>query len=652
MYLRLAIQNVKKSYHDFFIYFLTLMFSVCLFYIFNSFQAQQEMMVVQESDTTILSTVSIFMGILSIFVMIVLAFLMMYANNFLIRRRKKEFGLYMLMGMPNRDISKILIYETVVIGIVSLFIGLIVGVGISQVVAIVTAKLFSLEVNFKFVFSALTALVTILLFSMIFVVLMVMNARIIRKQKLIDLLSAQKQQEKQRLQRLWSSVLLFLCSLLCLGMTYYLATTSLLSFASFLPIILLVGAVGTMLFFFSLSGFLLRFIKTSKRIYLCNLNMFVLRQIHARINTNFLSMSAVCLMLLLAIGALSTGWNLNAGLTSSYETSTPFTMSLHMVDGVKEDIGELSYDSEQIKTEQTYRFYTGFLTLMDLYPYLPEDAEMRQSFAYEKPLEIMQYSDYQDFCAYQGIQPVEIKENEYVLFSSIEQAHAMLQDVQPSLPVFSQTLKPAQAPIFMMPYTEYMADISAAIIVADTQIPTDIQPSHLVWNIELQEDGLQKDFQAMIDAQLENNEGNWKTITRQEVYNNVISMGVLFTYIGLYLGIVFLMASAVILALQQLSEADDNRQRYEILQKIGVEKRMMHHAIFLQIAIYFLLPLGLAIVHSYFGIQAVGGSFALVFGIGDMITSSFISGGVILLIYGTYFLFTVQSYKRILFQKS
>ena len=109
---KLAFENVKKSYKDYFIYFLTLMFSVCLFYTFNSFSSQKNIMELSESQAMSLQMVGLFMNMLSFFVVFVLAFLILYANNFLIRRRKKEFGIYMMLGMEKRDISKILIYET------------------------------------------------------------------------------------------------------------------------------------------------------------------------------------------------------------------------------------------------------------------------------------------------------------------------------------------------------------------------------------------------------------------------------------------------------------------------------------------------------------------------------------------------------------
>ena len=176
---RLALHNVRKSYKDYMIYFLTLMFSICLFYTFNSFQAQKEIMSLNDSQSIMLQTLGIFMGILSVFVAIVLAFLVMYANNFLIKRRKKEFGLYMLLGMEKKDISKVLIYETVCIGVVSLGVGLLLGILCSQGLGIFTAHLFSVQVNYNFVFSPSAAIITAISFTIIFLVIMLLNTRVI-----------------------------------------------------------------------------------------------------------------------------------------------------------------------------------------------------------------------------------------------------------------------------------------------------------------------------------------------------------------------------------------------------------------------------------------------------------------------------------------
>lgn len=302
---KLAFRNVKKSYKDYFVYFMTLMFSVCLFYTFNSFSAQEQILNLNASQSTVLQTVGQFMNVLSVFVAIVLAFLILYANNFLIRRRKQEFGVYMLLGMPKRDISKILVYETMAVGVLSLLSGLLLGILCSWLLGLFSAGMLQVAVSFHFIFSLSSAVSTIVSFTVIFIVIMLLNTRVIAKVKLIDLLQAKKKMETTRMRSSWISVLVLLLSLILLGTAYYMATASLQMFAVMLLPILLIGGIGTILFFVSLSGFLIQFIRLSKRTYYRDLHMVVLRQINAKISSASTAMGIVCLMLLLAIGALS-----------------------------------------------------------------------------------------------------------------------------------------------------------------------------------------------------------------------------------------------------------------------------------------------------------------------------------------------------------
>lgn len=651
MYIKLAMRNVAKSYRDYLIYFLTLVFSVCLFYTFNSFQAQKEIMEMSEVQNTIMQMVGIFMLILSVFVMLVLAFLIMYANNFLIRRRKKEFGLYKIMGMEDMQISKILVYETLLIGFVSLVSGLLLGIGASQLLAIITASAMDVDVSFQIVFSKEATFLTIFSYSIIFLLLMVLNARMMRKHSLQELLSANKQREKQRLQNMFLSILIFIISLIMLGLCYYLATKSLVSFAQFFLFILLFGAIGTLLFFFSLSGFLLHFIRSSKRIYLRNLNMFILRQIHARVNTNFLSMAAVSLLLLLSIGALSIGWNMNLGVSESYAMNTPYDMSIKMGKQAYNQLEHITFP-DTITKEETVKFYKADIMNKDIYPYLDHEHSMVNAFNTKHPVEVLPYSSYVEICKTTNRKVQPLKKGDYMIISSTPDIVNMLNRLYEhniKLKIYGTTMSLRTEAFMFMPSTTLSDNHLFRIILPDEYIPKDAKISTTYMNLKVKEGTDLQKLQDSVDQQYQQlGVSDWSTTTRLEIYDNLISMGILFTYIGLYLGIVFIMASAAVLALQQLSEAEDNRQRYEILRKIGVEKRMINKSIYIQIGIYFLLPLSLAIVHSYFGIQAVASSFSLVFRLSNLLSASFMSAGIILVIYGSYFLVTVQGYKRIL----
>ena len=197
MYFKLSLRNVRKSFSDYTLYFLTLAFGVCVFYVFNSIEAQKAMLQISKSALEIMKTITWLMDGVSVFVSFILGFLIVYANSFLIRRRKKEFGIYMTLGMEKSKISRILVSETLIIGVIALGIGLLGGVFISQGLSVVTAKLF--EVNMKdytFIFSLSALLKTILYFGIIFVIAIAVNTLAISKYKLIDLINAEKKKRK------------------------------------------------------------------------------------------------------------------------------------------------------------------------------------------------------------------------------------------------------------------------------------------------------------------------------------------------------------------------------------------------------------------------------------------------------------------------
>jgi putative ABC transport system permease protein len=192
----LALRNVKKSIRDYTVYFLTLTFGVCIFYIFNALESQQTMMEINSSQSRIFKELTQIMGGISVFVSVILGFLILYANRFLIRRRKKEFGVYMTLGMEKGRISRILVIETVFVGLLSLVLGLVIGVFLSQGMSVLTAKLMGAQLTrFQFVFSPAAALKTAVYFGLIFLLVLVFNTITIGKQKLITLIYANKKNE-------------------------------------------------------------------------------------------------------------------------------------------------------------------------------------------------------------------------------------------------------------------------------------------------------------------------------------------------------------------------------------------------------------------------------------------------------------------------
>lgn len=673
MYFKLAMQNVKKSFKDYMIYFLTLAFSICLFYSFNSFQAQQAVMDLSKGQADIIDSVMMIMQILSVFVAVVLGFLVIYANNFLIKRRKKELGLYTLLGMPKSRISRILVYETFIVGLLSLAVGLLSGFFVSQLLTVITANLFEVNLHYAFIFSFDAMLLTVIAFALIFLVIMIFNTLILNRYKLIDLIHADQKHEMLKIKNIYISIILFVLSVLILGYTYHYALTQGINALNHLEIIAPLGILGTILFFMSLAGFLLRFVQSSKSLYYRKLNMFVLRQINASVNSNFLSMSIVCIMLLFSIGALATGSNLNRTINNTLLNATPYDYTLTSFINDETQLADFSnmtkllqLNPEDIKSESFVHEYQSDIKLKTYQKQIEALlGEANESF-YEQSLEVISLSEFNELRRQYELEPIALSDEECYVFTSVEMLKELIDEIitqEQELKLYGKLLKIQNTDYEMINLgtSANTGTAALAVVVNDDAIPKDTPLNSVYWNVTLSEradssnfkDYMDEKITAFNDTAYANQQpllNSYSSVTAEYVKENSKGLSVIMTYIGLYLGLIFLMASAVILALQQLSQASDNKQRYLILNKLGAEKRMVNQSIFFQLSIYFFMPLLLAIVHSIVGIQVVN-SIVVAFGRSDLFMASLITGGIILLIYGAYFLITYAGYKNILAKK-
>lgn len=678
MYFKLALRNVRKSFKDYLVYFLTLTFSVCLFYAFNSFQEQQAVLEMTTTQSEMMDNAAIIMLMLSWVVAVVLAFLIIYANNFLIKRRKKEFGLMMIMGMSKGNISKILCYETMLIGVVSLISGLFAGFLLSQGLTIVTAQLFVLPLTkFRFIFSVSSMIITVISFAFIFIIVMLFNTFVLGKYKCIDLLNADRENEKIKVKSTTLTISLFIIScILLIGDYLFVMKAGMLMFVV-LPEVVIAGCLGTLFFFMSLSGFMLRFIQTSKHIYYRKLNMFVLRQVNSSINSNVFSMSVICVMLLLGIGAFSTGLSINQTVNANVTANTPFDATIQVYyqdktfNEVMDDLDVDLSDVESMLTMNVYYDYpsgdhsgTTYHTLQEMLPDSQHDSNLEN--AGYMPLAIYSLTDYNAFLQAKGLEPISLNPDETVLVAANEQAYDAVSKVYEysnAITAMHHDLKLVHRDI---PITNVIntntISTTIGLIVDDSviginQIDSDVLSSQYsvspYVNVTLKDGVEDIDFaQKIFDAYAKNPyEDMYINIeTRSDIYANSTGLTVTFTYVGIYLGFVFLLTSCVMLALQQLSQASDNRRYYRVLNKIGADAKMCSQSVNFQIAVYFMMPLSLAIVHSIVGITAMDKVIAIL-GKTDRLLPSLITSGIVIVVYGLYFLATCSGYKRILNQK-
>ncbi len=668
MFYKLAFKNVKKSLSDYVVYFLTLSFGVCLFYVFNAVESQQTILLLSEQQHALLQTGTEMLSYLSVFISFVLAGLILYANNFLIKRRKRELGLYMTLGMDRGKISRILTAETFIIGLFSLGVGLLIGVAASQGMSVLTAKLMNVPMKyFAFTFSKDSLLKTILYFGVIFLVVMLFNIRTVSKYKLIDLIHGGRKNETLRINKLWVCVVVFLLSLACLGTAYYLIIDNgmfMLDNQFYASLIL--GTIGTVLFFLSLSGFLLRIAKGNKRLYYKGLNMFILRQLNSKINTNFLSMSIICIMLLVTIGTFSCGLGAVDVMAGQVDETAPYDITLTSQSKKKgpQDIEAnlkahgFDFTKQFSGYTQVWLYHAGDLTFQTLYDFAKEN--MGTTYMDENDSEysipLISLSDYNKLLTLRGEAPISLASDEYAVVCNVKEMRGILEAYVGQGQTFTingAVLRPSGLEIQPHQLQNSMMSMESGTLIIPDAIAKRCEPMTALLNANYTKPGEEGDnaFTAEIAALYGKGEDAPRPYTRAsshyELYMESGGTKLMISYFVIYVGVVFLITCAVVLALQQLSEASDNTERYRLLRRLGAPSKMIDRALFVQILAYFMLPLGLAVIHSVVGIYVVNNAIAQ-FGNLNALPNIIMAALLFLVIYGGYFLATFLGSRKMI----
>ena len=662
MYSKIAFKNVKKSFKDYTIYFFTLMLAVCIFYTFNSIESQKAMSELTSSGESYVEILSKVISYVSVFIAFILGSLILYANNFLVKKRNKELGIYMTLGMSKNKISKILILETIIVGILSLISGLILGLIFSQGLSILVVKLFGLKMStYSFVISGKAMIKTVLYFGIMFLLVMIFNSFVISKYKIIDLLTVGRKTEEVKFKSNIVYLITFILCVISLVTAYKLILeVGLLGIKDkkFLISILL-GVVGTFLFFFSLSGFILYIVKKNKKIYFKGLNIFIVKQINSKINTNFISMSVICLMLFMTIGMLSTGFSFKNAIESGLKDSTPYDASanLYIDEGEKANNIQKSLEYIGVKFNKEdkvvyYDLYTDNKTISEA---LNLNANMRSLMNY------MKLSDYNKIRALDNQNAIELNKDEVLITSNYANTLEAIQNYvknNDSIKIENKSYKIKDKKVIEENLkTDFMKDNMITVIVNDDVCDNMTLISSNV-NVNFVGEGKEKresDFTNKIYS-YKTTDTDYDKIgfvlgaSRTEIYESNKGMTTIVLFIGIYIGIVFLISSMAVLALQQLSEASDSIDRYKSLKRLGASEKDINKTIFIQTLVYFSLPVVLAFIHSVIGIK-VANDFVSVYNKPDIMGSSLITAGIFMIVYIIYFYITYSGYKNIVKNK-
>ena len=374
MLCKLAWGNVRRAGRDYLVYLLTLTLGVTVFYAFNTISMQVDIAGIDEEGLA--QVMGSMLGYLTYFLAGVMAFLMVYANNFIMKRRKKEFGLYQVLGMGRGRVATIMALETVIVSVVAFVAGIVLGVGLSQLMTFFTASLFKTQIaNFHFFFSVHAFNLTLACMLVMFVLTLLLNLRAVRRTKLIELMGAERRNESIKTRNPWIAIAIFAMGVVLVGVAYYrllrdgfplTATDSKLQEAmNQFGITTAMVTVGTFALFWGLSGMLIKLLQSLRGVYWRGLNMFIVRQLAAKVNTVCFSMGVIAMLLFLAITSVTCGMSIANVMNENLERYNPVDVSQMYV----------------YYTPDTFDYYKGYVnpsdeadrmaladTTVDLYP--------------------------------------------------------------------------------------------------------------------------------------------------------------------------------------------------------------------------------------------------------------------------------------------
>lgn len=372
MLCKLAWGNVRRAGRDYLVYLLTLTLGVTVFYAFNTISMQVDIAGIDEKGLA--QVMGSMLGDLTYFLAGVMAFLMVYANNFIMKRRKKEFGLYQVLGMGRGRVATIMALETVIVSVVAFVAGIVLGVGLSQLMTFFTASLFKTQIaNFHFFFSVHAFNLTLACMLVMFVLTLLLNIRAVRRTKLIELMGAERRNESIKTRNPWIAIAIFAVGVVLVGVAYYrllrdgfplTATDSKLQEAmNQFGITTAMVTVGTFALFWGLSGMLIKLLQSLRSVYWRGLNMFTVRQLSAKVNTVCFSMGVIAMILFLAITSVTCGMSIANVMNENLERYTPADMSQTYIYYTPET---LDYYKEYVNPSEADRMVLADSTV-DLY---------------------------------------------------------------------------------------------------------------------------------------------------------------------------------------------------------------------------------------------------------------------------------------------
>lgn len=570
--------------------------------------------------------------------------------------------------MEQKDILALLMRETLLIGGISLASGIIAGIFLSQGLALITAKVIAVELtNLHFFFSISAVIKSALFFVVVFTFVHFFNAKEIKKIKLIDLIYAERKNEVLEIGGNKKKILVFFASIIFIAVGYmWILTKVSENMGQAITIGMLLIVVGTILFFLSVSDFIIQILKKRKKMYYSGLNMFVIRQLASRMKSNILSMTVISILMFASVTTMAVGLGGGKSIMESAKDAAPFDISFtefaeSMEYGEKDkDLTQISMGKELKDLGLPIKDIFQDMEELSIYDidgvngslFLSEDSNENSYLNKDTIISVVSVEDYNQAMKLLGKPEITLRNQEFALNYNVKEVQKVYETFAKNpkpITINGTSLELKKDGVYQNSYKTTLLMMDQGTVIVPKEVLNHLKPDQKVLNCMFVNGG--KEGYAKFREEWLKLQYLPKWQAKEQSVVQIFSDTIIFSYIGIYLGIIFLITAGAVLALQQLSQSADNVKRYQLLGRLGTEEELMHKSILSQLFIYFGIPIGIAGIHSAVVIRAFYVQFTNL-SVMDVIQNILFAILVTGVIYSIYFITTYIGSVRILDDKS
>ena len=668
---KLSVRNAKRQAKDYIIYFITVIISVALMFSFNSIAVSGD---ISELSTYMKDFGKAILGI-SVIIIFVMAWLINYTMKFMLEKRSKEFGIYQILGIEKKDISNMFTLENILIGSLAFVLGVGAGLFLNQFLTSIIMNLFNQPYQIQIVFDIKAVGLTALYFFGIFVLVLLNCRRKIKKTKVYNLLYADKKNENNVIKKSKGNIIVFITSLVLLLLAYFINDREFSNMSNmtgrniFIALVMLI--IGIYLFYISISSFIVkRYLQNKSRKYKKS-NMFLYRNLTSKINTMSITMGTIALMFTFILVGGNVALLMNNMLNNEIEMGYPFEITMSSLD--KDFSIYKDYINKNAKVKEMYEYDLYDVHNTNIRRAL--DGSAFESRYYYDTDSVMLLKDYNKLRQMLGYEQVSLGENEAIIHSmkTAEEKFEKYIEKNNSIEICNKKLNIKQVngeSISQISFNGY----TYCIVVPDymeqlllnEQIETR-KDGDLIYNHKLAvttEEITTQDFARGLEELIPREEFTITSEYGGERYEQSIERGLAYfhtkgerlseaksfyaiiSFLAFYVALIFVMATATLLAIQQLSDSEKYKYRYELLKKLGMDELEINRTIFKQLFFYFAIPMLLPFILSIPIILSISKIFTIAVTIEEIIRNIGIIYGMFILVYGIYFIATDVQFTR------